>query len=97
MARRPKHYWLMKTEPDVFSIDDLERITVGALGGFRCHAATHLRHQGGESRVGDESHLRGNRSSTFIPATDLLGFADEDDIGLARDGVRRTRENRSRE
>ena len=25
MARRPKHYWLMKTEPDVFSIDDLER------------------------------------------------------------------------
>lgn len=25
MARRPRRYWLMKSEPDVFSIDDLAR------------------------------------------------------------------------
>ncbi len=42
MARRPKHYWLMKTEPDVFSIDDLERKGTEPWDGVRNYQARNL-------------------------------------------------------
>lgn len=43
MSRR-KHYWLMKTEPDAFSIDDLRRIGTEPWNGVRNYQArNHLR------------------------------------------------------
>lgn len=37
-------YWLMKTEPDVFSFADLQRLGVGVWDGVRAYAArNHLR------------------------------------------------------
>ena len=39
MARRPKHYWLLKTEPDVFSIDDLRRCKREGWDGVRNYQA----------------------------------------------------------
>ena len=42
MARRPKHYWLMKTEPDVFSIDDLQRKGKEGWDGVRNYQARNL-------------------------------------------------------
>ncbi|HEY6039228.1 MAG TPA: EVE domain-containing protein, partial [Kofleriaceae bacterium] len=32
-------YWLMKSEPDSFSIDDLQRVTVEPWSGVRSHFA----------------------------------------------------------
>lgn len=38
------HYWLMKTEPDTFSIADLERVKVEPWTGVRSHfARAHMR------------------------------------------------------
>lgn len=43
MSRR-KHHWLMKTEPDAFSIDDLERVGTEPWNGVRNYQArNHLR------------------------------------------------------
>lgn len=48
MARR---YWLMKSEPDVFSIDHLAKKKVGGWDGVRNYAArNHMK----EMKVGDE-------------------------------------------
>lgn len=51
MVRRPKQYWLMKTEPDVFSIDDLERVGTEPWEGVRNYQARNLLRD--ELRVGD--------------------------------------------
>ena len=51
MARRPKHYWLMKTEPDVFSIDDLERKGREPWDGVRNYQARNFLRD--ELKVGD--------------------------------------------
>ena len=43
MSRR-KHYWLMKTEPDAFSIDDLKRVGTEPWNGVRNYQArNHMR------------------------------------------------------
>ena len=43
MSRR-KHYWLMKTEPDAFSIDDLGRVGTEPWNGVRNYQArNHMR------------------------------------------------------
>jgi predicted RNA-binding protein with PUA-like domain len=39
MAKRARHYWLMKSEPDVYSIDDLERDGVESWEGVRNYQA----------------------------------------------------------
>ena len=40
----PRRYWLMKTEPDTFSIDDLERVGVEPWNGVRNYQArNHMR------------------------------------------------------
>jgi predicted RNA-binding protein with PUA-like domain len=39
MSRRPKHYWLLKTEPDDFSIDDLRRKGTEGWDGVRNYQA----------------------------------------------------------
>jgi predicted RNA-binding protein with PUA-like domain len=50
VSKRPTHYWLMKTEPDVYSIDDLKRQNVGTWEGVRNYQArNHMR----DMRVGD--------------------------------------------
>lgn len=47
----PKQYWLMKTEPETFSIDDLERVKVEPWTGVRSNFARfHMRNMS----VGDE-------------------------------------------
>src|SRR6478672_9634171 len=47
----PKQYWLMKTEPETFSIDDLERIKVEPWTGVRSNFARfHMRNMS----VGDD-------------------------------------------
>ena len=41
---RPRRYWLMKTEPDTFSIDDLERVGTEPWNGVRnFQARNHMR------------------------------------------------------
>jgi predicted RNA-binding protein with PUA-like domain len=50
VSKRPVHYWLMKSEPDVYSIDDLHKQTVGTWEGVRNYQArNHMR----DMRVGD--------------------------------------------
>jgi predicted RNA-binding protein with PUA-like domain len=50
-AMADKQYWLMKSEPDEFSIDDLERVRVEPWSGVRNYMARfHMRKMG----VGDE-------------------------------------------
>lgn len=44
MAKREPSYWLMKSEPDVYSIDDLARERVGTWEGVRNYQArNHMR------------------------------------------------------
>jgi predicted RNA-binding protein with PUA-like domain len=45
------HYWLMKTEPDVFSIDDLERVKTEPWSGVRNYQARNFMRDG--MHVGD--------------------------------------------
>jgi predicted RNA-binding protein with PUA-like domain len=40
------HYWLMKTEPDVFSIDDLARVKVEPWTGVRNYQARNFMRDG---------------------------------------------------
>jgi predicted RNA-binding protein with PUA-like domain len=50
VSPRPVHFWLMKSEPDVYSIDDLAREGVGTWEGVRNYQArNHMR----DMRVGD--------------------------------------------
>lgn len=50
VSKRPVHYWLMKSEPDVYGIDTLEREKVGTWEGVRNYQArNHMR----DMRVGD--------------------------------------------
>ena len=44
MSRRTKHYWLMKSEPDAFSIDALKKVGVEPWNGVRNYQArNHMR------------------------------------------------------
>jgi predicted RNA-binding protein with PUA-like domain len=45
-------YWLMKTEPDVFSIDDLERVGVEPWDGIRNYMARNYMRD--DMKVGDK-------------------------------------------
>lgn len=50
VKKRPVRYWLMKSEPDVYSIDDLEKAKRGTWEGVRNYQArNHMR----DMRVGD--------------------------------------------
>ena len=46
-----KRYWLMKSEPDVFSIDDLQRVGTVPWNGVRNYQASNFMRDG--MRVGD--------------------------------------------
>jgi predicted RNA-binding protein with PUA-like domain len=48
----PKKYWLMKTEPDVFSIDDLKKNKTEPWDGVRNYQARNFMRD--EMKVGDE-------------------------------------------
>ncbi len=50
MARRPKRYWLMKSEPDVYGIADLEAAGTGQWEGVRNYQARNFMR---EMAVGD--------------------------------------------
>ncbi|MBA2079590.1 MAG: EVE domain-containing protein [Rhodanobacter sp. 68-29] len=52
MSPRPRHYWLMKSEPDTFSIDDLKRKKQEAWDGVRNYQARNHMRDG--MRVGDK-------------------------------------------
>ena len=44
MGKRARQYWLMKSEPDTYSIDDLARERVGTWEGVRnFQARNHMR------------------------------------------------------
>lgn len=51
MARRKRHYWLMKSEPEVYSIDDLERDGTAEWEGVRSYQARNFMRD--ELAVGD--------------------------------------------
>ncbi|NVB41433.1 EVE domain-containing protein [Pseudenhygromyxa sp. WMMC2535] len=51
MARRARRYWLMKSEPEVFSIDDLERVSSEGWDGVRNYQARNFMRD--EMAVGD--------------------------------------------
>ena len=64
----PRRYWLMKTEPDTFSIDDLERVGVEPWNGVRNYQArNHMR----QMQVGDGVLFY--HSSCAVPA--IVGIA----------------------
>lgn len=50
MVRRKRRYWLMKTEPDVYGIQDLERVGQGEWEGVRSYQARNYMR---EMAVGD--------------------------------------------
>lgn len=52
MSPRERHYWLMKSEPDAFSIDDLKRKKQEAWDGVRNYQARNYMRDG--MRVGDK-------------------------------------------
>jgi predicted RNA-binding protein with PUA-like domain len=52
MSKRPVHHWLMKSEPDAFSIDDLKRKGQEAWDGVRNYQARNFMRDG--MRVGDK-------------------------------------------
>ncbi len=52
MSPREHHYWLMKSEPDAFSIDDLKRKKREAWDGVRNYQARNYMRDG--MRVGDK-------------------------------------------
>ncbi|HKR77179.1 MAG TPA: EVE domain-containing protein [Rhodanobacter sp.] len=52
MSTRERHYWLMKSEPDAFSIDDLKRKKQEAWDGVRNYQARNYMRDG--MRVGDK-------------------------------------------
>ena len=63
-----KHYWLMKTEPDAFSIDDLMRVGTEPWNGVRNYQArNHMR----QMQVGDGVLFY--HSSCAVPA--IVGIA----------------------
>ena len=64
-----KHYWLMKTEPEDFSIDDLQRVDVEPWTGVRNYQARNFMRS---MRVGDGVFLY--HSSTEIPG--IYGVAE---------------------
>ena len=67
MSKR-KHFWLMKSEPDAFSIDDLERIGTEPWNGVRNYQArNHMR----QMQVGDGVLFY--HSSCAVPA--IVGVA----------------------
>lgn len=47
------NYWLMKSEPDVFSIDDLKRVRVEPWDGIRNYQARNFMRD--EMRIGDQA------------------------------------------
>ncbi|PRP90680.1 EVE domain protein [Enhygromyxa salina] len=51
MARRKRRYWLMKSEPDVYSIDDLARDKRGEWEGVRNYQARNFMRD--EMAIGD--------------------------------------------
>lgn len=51
MARRPKKYWLMKSEPDAYSIDDLAKDGQAEWDGIRNYQARNFMRD--EMAVGD--------------------------------------------
>ena len=48
---KPKRYWMMKSEPDAFSIDDLERVGTEPWSGVRNYQARNFMRDG--MRLGD--------------------------------------------
>lgn len=46
MRRKTRRYWLMKSEPDAFSIDDLERVGVEPWTGVRNYQARNFMRDG---------------------------------------------------
>jgi predicted RNA-binding protein with PUA-like domain len=64
-----KHYWLMKTEPEDFSIDDLKRVEVEPWTGVRNYQARNFMRS---MQVGDGVFLY--HSSTEIPG--IYGVAE---------------------
>ena len=46
MSRKTRRYWLMKSEPDAFSIDDLERVGVEPWSGVRNYQARNFMRDG---------------------------------------------------
>jgi len=64
-----KHYWLMKTEPEDFSIDDLQRVEVEPWTGVRNYQARNFMRS---MQVGDGVFLY--HSSTEVPG--IYGVAE---------------------
>jgi predicted RNA-binding protein with PUA-like domain len=68
MSSRRKRYWLMKSEPDAFSIDDLKKVGVEPWNGVRNYQArNHMR----QMQVGDGVLFY--HSSCAVPA--VVGIA----------------------
>lgn len=64
------NYWLMKSEPDMFSIDDLKHVVTEAWNGVRNYQARNMIRD--QMRVGDRAFFY--HSSCPIPA--IVGIMD---------------------
>ena len=70
MTKRPTQYWLMKSEPDAFSIDDLARKGREAWDGVRNYQARNFMRDG--MRPGDKVFFY--HSSCAVPG--IVGIAE---------------------
>ena len=67
---KPKRYWLMKSEPDDFSIDDLERVGTEPWTGVRNYQARNFMRD--SMQVGDQVFFY--HSNTKVPG--IYGIAE---------------------
>ena len=67
---KPKRYWLMKSEPDDFSIDDLERVGTEPWTGVRNYQARNFMRD--SMQVGDQVFFY--HSNTTVPG--IYGIAE---------------------
>ena len=63
-------YWLMKSEPDVFSIDDLQRVTIEPWNGVRNYQARNMLRD--QMQIGDQVFFY--HSNCSVPG--IVGIAE---------------------
>jgi len=71
----PKRYWLLKSEPDVFSLDDLKREKKTSWDGIRNYQARNFLR---EMRKGDEALYYHSRSREVVGTAKVLESAYPD-------------------
>lgn len=72
-----KRYWLMKSEPDALSIDDLEKVGTEPWNGVRTGAHLHAQHAGRRRRAVLPLQLQGEPGIVGTATVSSAAYPDE--------------------